>query len=173
MENYLGIKTKMGNKIDYILIGFFGLLIVASISVIIDKGADLVMLLIIIAINAAVIYFAVRRILNRALAKRLAKYFYASPESELTVDSIQTKLNIKDLNRRLPKLIDNKFMKNLAYNEGDNIVTILAEHRMVQQKQFYEVNCPNCGAQNRIQEGRICKCRYCDTEMIAGQNVKV
>ena len=173
MDNYLGVKTKMGNKVDYILIGFFGLLAISGVSVIIGKKADTMVSLFIIAVDAIIIYFAVMRILSRALAQRLAKYFFASPESELTVDVIQTKLNIKDLNRKLPKLIDKKFIKNIAYNEGDNTVTILAEHKMVKQKQFYEVNCPNCGAQNRIQEGRICKCRYCDTEMIAGQNVKV
>jgi hypothetical protein len=95
----------------------------------------------------------------------LAHIFFEKPE--LVETEIQELIN----DGYFPGVFINFGTKEIMYNTNQPFIQQVAVNNTVQgvmkviQPKVNMIKCPNCGANNRVVDGKACECEYCSTPL--------
>ena len=173
MKEYLGIKTKIGNKVDVVLLFIFGLFVVASIIVLSDSikahksVSDILSSVFLMALFVWGFYAAARRISLRWKAESIADLFYNYPNTEISEDIVRTELNIKQPMKKLQKMQTRKYLNNINYDPVNRKFHAYYKQQVPEEAVLHSVKCPNCGGECRVRLGIPAVCHFCDHEFTA------
>ena len=107
----------------------------------------------------------------RARARRFADVFQQITEESIPLRQLSTRTRMRNAEKRFHRLLEKRYLQNVLVDAQKRAVVLTAPNRRVEQRAFVQVECPNCGAKNQVVRGRIGRCAYCDSPLMA-QNRK-
>ncbi len=178
MEEYLGFKTLKGNKLDIVALVVFGLMCFGSVSVLLDDirngndknsvGAGILLLV----LFAWGVIAAVLRMLDRALAYKIAEYFYTYPKTEIYEDLLGKELKMTSPAKKILKLQRRKYMQGINYDPSNRCFFAYIKQSVPREAAGVPVKCPQCGANCTVYPERaLNKCPFCDLQLVIGVNI--
>ncbi len=106
-----------------------------------------------------------------ARARRFADVFQQITEESIPLRQLSTRTRMRNAEKRFHRLLEKRYLQNVLVDAQKRAVVLTAPNRRVEQRAFVQVECPNCGAKNQVVRGRIGRCAYCDSPLMA-QNRK-
>lgn len=178
MDEYLGIKTLSGNKLDYVAVGVFGVFAFFGAQVLVDYvntaqdkssiGAAIFLILLFLWGVAA----AFLRICDRLLAYKIAQYFYTYPKTDIYEDLIGKELKMTNPSAKILKLQRKKYLQGINYDYQARCFHAYIKQPVADEDRGLPVKCPQCGANCTVYPARpLNKCPFCDLELVIGVNI--
>lgn len=110
------------------------------------------------------------RILRRyALSRqalRLAARFELITAERISLSALSGQMQIRRLVPQLKRLIDGGYLQNVHIDFSQNALVFATGNRAVEGEAYVLIECPNCGAQNKLRQGRTGRCSFCEGELI-------
>ena len=170
MNPYLTIKSKVSPGWYAPVFVLLGLLAAATAYVTVDfavqgDGGTAAVGLLMLALVLWPVVAIARRWLYRARARRLANAFEQVAEQSISLDRLNRMAGMHGVERHLDRLIKKGYLQNVQLDRIQNKAVLTAANRFVAQAEYITMECPRCGANNRVWLGRINRCAYCDSEL--------
>ena len=94
-------------------------------------------------------------------AKRLGNWFAYYRETNVTFDKLSKEIG-KGAVKSIDGLLKKGYLQNLHVDYENQFVELTADQRLVKANVYITVTCPSCGGKNKVIQGKVSKCRYCD-----------
>ena len=117
-----------------------------------------------------VIRIAVRWVYG-ARARQFADVFQQTAEESVPLTQLESRARMRNAEKWFHRLLEKRYLQNVLVDDQKRAVVLTAANRHVERRAFVQVECPNCGAKNQVVRGRIGRCAYCDSPLMA-QNRK-
>ena len=131
--------------------------------------ASSAMSVVIVAVNAYVVYRILRHRLLQVKASRYAFALEDAPGIALSMDEYAQMLADDKAEQTFLVLRQGGYLKDVAYNGATRVITLLNTDKPAVTEEFITLECPNCGAKTRVLKGRNARCPYCEQAIIQGQ----
>ena len=112
------------------------------------------------------VFATARHALRRRDAQRIARGLEYRTEESVPLESLGAEVALPRLEKRLWRLVDKGYLQNLRLDRTKRTVVLAAPSRQVEREEIIEVECPECGATNRVVRGRIGRCSYCEQPLM-------
>ena len=176
MKNTFFLTEKVKAKTwEYVVAVFSGMMILGSLILLIDPesreseeispASYAVMLLFFAGVMAVFIIRTVIRSKAKDASSRLAHF----RQNEVPFDTFQKscRLQIKTLDR----LVARGYLQNVSVDFSSNKVILALPASAVEHIEFVIVECPSCGASNKVQKGKTGKCEFCDRLLFGSDKI--
>ncbi len=167
MKNTFFLTDKVKTKTwEYVVAVFSGMMILGSLILIVDPesreneeispASYAVMLGFFICVLAVFIF----RIYIRSKAKDVSFKLAHFRQNEVPFDIFlkSCRFPLKTLDRLTAK----GYLQNVAVDYSSNKVLLALPAEAVEHIEYVIVECPSCGASNKVQKGKTGKCEFCD-----------
>ncbi len=168
---YLGDKSKYHRPWELPVLIVCGILLAAGVSVTIDyihsKPEDLWVAITMDALFAWPVVSIICHRLRKRLAEKYARVFSVITAEKLPLEKLHAATRDSRVDRRAQKLLDKGYLRGFFIDRANNEAVFTEVSQPVQEEAFVEIECPRCGAKNRVRVGRVGRCAFCDGELLA------
>ena len=106
------------------------------------------------------------RWLWRYRAQKLAMAFTGIVEETISLKALQGQVPMRSIDRKLQHLISKQYLQNVRLDLNAGQLVFTNGNRQVEENAFIMLECPNCGASNRVRKDRIGRCKFCEQPLI-------
>ncbi|MCI7814725.1 MAG: hypothetical protein SO016_04915 [Lachnospiraceae bacterium] len=172
MPPYLTAKSAKVKKGLWLAAGLCILIALVSVSNDIDyiKEGDVTQIAAGFLVTFLFVYPAVRIIRNaflRARAQRIARCLADYQEATVSFKKLSIEMGA-DTVKAMQRLLEKGYLQDLRIDYEHSMVELISPNHM-RENIYAEVTCPHCGAKNLVIQGRIGRCEFCDSPLMANQ----
>lgn len=98
---------------------------------------------------------------RRRDAVRIARALADIAEETVTLESFSALVHVQRPAKRLCTLVERGYLRGVHMDPARGAICLTAPNARVADGDIVELECPGCGARNRVARGRIGRCEYC------------
>lgn len=170
MNEYLTSKSRSKRIWDIPVLIVCGLMIVGDVIVLYDhkfqEGESIGVYIFIGLLFALPIAKILNRWLWRHRAQKLAMTFTGIVEESISLKALYGQAPMPNIERKLQHLISKQYLQNVRLDISAGQLVFTNGNRQIEENAFIMLECPNCGASNRVRKDRIGRCSFCEQPLI-------
>ncbi len=103
--------------------------------------------------------------LRRSKAMTIAEFFYTYNKTDISAETVERELRLKEPSVLLPKLQKKGFLENINYDYEKKVFHTYIKKEPPQDFKERTVICGNCGASVKLMHNSPDCCPYCDVPL--------